>query len=223
MIELERVLLIIHIVAGMLALVAGAFAIGSKKGRSLHRKSGQVYFLTMTIIFLSGLILAGFRENRFLFMLSFLSYYTVFAGVRVLRLKKLHKNQKPAWYDWAAGCVNLFMNIIFLGMGLYILVRDVSAWGAALMYIGFGTGGIAISYTNLTPFFTPPNKAYHWYLAHIGNMMGGYIATFTAFLSTIVSRFDFPYPMLAFITPAILGVPVLVYWLTSYEKKLIKK
>ncbi len=212
-------ILYVHILVGSIALISGAVSILSKKGMPLHRKAGSIYFWAMTLVFITGIIVAGFRFNRFLFLIAFLSYYSVFAGVRFLKLKGLHKNQKPKWYDWAAGIINGVANIIFIGIGMYYLLRGNSNLPGALLSIGFGIGGFMISYTNLKPLVVRPSKAYHWYLAHIGNMMGGYIATFTAFLSTMVTRFELMNPFLAFALPSLIGIPLLLFWTNRIEKK----
>ncbi|MEQ9120878.1 hypothetical protein [Fulvivirga sp.] len=215
-------ILYVHILVGSIALLSGAVSILSNKGKQLHRKSGSIYFWAMTLVFITGIIVAGFRFNRFLFLIAFLSYYSVFAGVRFLKLKGLHKNQNPQWYDWAAGIINGVANIIFIGIGMYYLLRGNSNLPGALLSIGFGVGGLLISYANLKPFILRPSKAYHWYTAHIGNMMGGYIATFTAFLSTMVTRFDLMNPFLAFALPSLIGIPLLIFWTNRIEKSFAK-
>ena len=212
----------LHIIAGFVALVSGSGAILSAKGKTIHRKSGRVYFWAMTFVFITALILAGFQFNRFLFMIGFLSYYSVFAGVRSLKLKKLHKDQQPKWYDWLAGLINAGMNVIFIGIGVQIILEYPDQISESLMFIGFGIGGWTISYANLKPFLVRPEKAYHWYLTHTGNMMGGYIATFTAFLSTMVSRFEFPYPLFLFILPSLVGIPLLLWWQFQKEQSFNK-
>lgn len=204
--------LYLHILVGAVALSSGFVAISTAKGKRLHKSSGKIYFYSMTLVFITGVIVAGFKFNRFLFLIAFLSYYSVFSGVRILKLKQLHKGQKPQWYDWFAGVVNALANLVFIGLGLYYgLLRGFSS-GGALLSIGFGIGGLLISYTNLIPFINSPKKPYHWYLSHIGNMMGGYIATLTAFLSTLVTRFDIMNPYLAFALPSLIGIPLLLFW-----------
>jgi uncharacterized membrane protein len=212
--------LYLHILIGSIALLSGAVSILSTKGKHLHRKSGSVYFWSMTLIFITGIMIAGYRFNRFLFLLAFLSYYSVFAGVRFLKLKGLHKNQNPKWYDWAAGIINGAANIIFMGIGLYYLFEANNNLPGVVLSIGFGIGGLLLSYTNLKPFIKRPKKIYHWYTAHIGNMMGGYIATLTAFLSTMVTRFDLMNPFIAFALPSLIGIPMLLYWTKRIDKKL---
>jgi len=216
-------ILYIHIFVGSISLITGLIAIASAKGKTWHRQSGKIYFYAMTGVFITGIIVAGFRFNTFLFLIAFLSYYSVFAGVRTLKLKRIHKNQKSAWFDWFAGILNGVVNLVFLGYGVYFGISRGFSSGGALLSIGFGLGGLLISYTNLIPFIKRPDKPYHWYLSHIGNMMGGYIATLTAFLSTIVTRFDLMNPYLAFALPSLLGIPILIYWQKRIEKKFKPK
>ncbi|AXG69028.1 hypothetical protein KORDIASMS9_01247 [Kordia sp. SMS9] len=210
--------LYLHIFVGTISLISGAIAIFSAKGKMWHRQSGKIYFYAMTAVFITGIVIAGYKMNRFLFLIAFLSYYSVFCGVRSLKLKKLHKTQSPKWYDWFAGILNTLANAVFLGLGLYYFLFDIVSTGGALLTVGFGIGGLAISYANLKPFVIRPKEAYHWYMAHIGNMMGGYIATFTAFLSTMVTRFDLMNPFLAFALPSLIGVPLLIFWQKKVEK-----
>ncbi len=211
-------ILYLHIATGILALLSGAMAIFSKKGKTTHRKTGKLYVYAMTAVFITGLILAGYKFNRFLFLIAFLSYYSVFCGVRSLRLKQLHKSQRPKWYDWLAGALNTLANLIFLGLGIYYLISGVVHTGGIILTIGFGLGGLLLSYVNLKPFILKPKVPYHWYLSHIGNMMGGYIATFTAFLSTIVTHNNLMNPYIAFALPSLIGIPLLIYWQNRIEK-----
>lgn len=219
--QLTNQLLIIHIAAGFISLVTGLISILSLKGGKIHKKSGKIYFYSMTIVFVTAIIIASYRFNRFLFLIAFLSYYSVFAGVRKLRLKNLHKNQKPKWYDWTAGIFNGIANLFFIGLGIYYSIENGFFSGGALLSVGFGIGGLLISYVNLKPFIIKPNKSYHWYLSHIGNMLGGYIATSTAFLVTINGKFEIINPSLGFALPSIIGVPLIVYWIKKTEKKYV--
>ena len=220
---LIQYVLYLHIIVGGISLLAGAVAILSAKGKSTHKSAGKVYFLAMTVVFITGIVVAGYQFNRFLFLIAFLSYYSVFCGVRSLKLKQLHKGQKPQWFDWSAGIINALANFFFIGLGVYYIYHRGFASGGALLSIGFGVGGIILSYVNLEPFIRRPQKAYHWYLSHIGNMMGGYIATLTAFLSTMVTRFDLMNPFLAFALPSIIGIPLIIYWQKKIERSFKKR
>ena len=215
-------LIIVHAITGSISLVTGFISIVTKKGSPLHKKAGKIYFWCMTGVFITGIIIAGYQFNRFLFLIAFLSYYSVFSGVRALKLKQLHKGQKAQWYDWTAGIVNAVANLFFVGLGVYYLNKSGITSGGGLLSLGFGLGGLAISYNNLLPFVKRPKNGHHWYLVHIGNMMGGYIATLTAFFSVMISRSEFMNPFLGFALPSLIGVPFLIYWNSSVEKKFQK-
>lgn len=214
--------LIVHAITGGIALITGLISIVTIKGSPFHKKSGKVYFWSMTGVFITGIIIAGYQFNRFLFLIAFLSYYSVFSGVRALKLKQLHKRQKAQWHDWTAGIINAVANLFFVGLGVYYLTRNGITSRGGLLSLGFGLGGLVISYNNLLPFVKRPKKSYHWYLAHIGNMMGGYIATLTAFFSVMISRYEFMNPFLGFALPSLVGVPLLIYWNNRIEKKFQK-
>lgn len=101
-------ILYLHFLVGSIALLNGALAISSQKGRQLHRKAGSIYFWAMTLVFITGIIMAD------------------------------------------------------------------------------------------------------------------YIATFTAFSATVVSRLDLMNPFLAFALPPLIGVPLLIYWQHKIEKSFTK-
>lgn len=43
-------MLIIHVISGFLALVCGAVAISTKKGKGVHVTAGRVYFWSMMLV-----------------------------------------------------------------------------------------------------------------------------------------------------------------------------
>lgn len=205
-------MLYVHICAGAIALLSGAVAISTVKGKPSHRKFGKIYAVAMLVVFITGITIASYKFNKFLFLIAFLSYYTVFSGVRILKLKKLHKGQEARWFDWLAGSLNFIANFSFVFMAIYYAVTPDANVPGVLLSAGFGLGGMYLSYINMKPFIYKPEKAHHWYTYHLGNMMGGYIATFTAFFSTMVTRFEFMNPFLAFALPSLFGIPLIIYW-----------
>lgn len=213
----------IHIFCGFVALVSGLVSLVSAKGKSRHRAFGKIYVYAMTGVFVSGLYVAIDRDNHFLFLIAFLSFYSVFAGVRALKLKNLHRGQVPEKIDWIAGGINTLANLVFVGLGIFYWLKKGGVDSSVILTIGFGVGGLLISYTNLHPFFRKPDKSWHWYLSHNGNMMGGYIATLTAFISTTVTRYEFMDPFLAFALPSLIGIPLLIYWQGKIEKEFMLK
>ncbi|WKK80960.1 hypothetical protein [Marivirga arenosa] len=218
-----QIILIIHIFSGAIALISGAIAIATQKGKVKHKKSGKIYAMAMLIVFVTGISIASYQFNRFLFLIAFLSYYSVFSGVRILELKKLHQGQNPQWYDWFAGIINFIANLAFVAIAIHYALKPETNVAGVLLSAGFGLGGMYLSYVNMKPFVKRPTHVAHWYTYHLGNMMGAYIATFTAFLSTMVTRFELMNPFIAFALPSLIGIPLLVYWTHKTEVKFKMK
>src|SRR5687768_17052401 len=54
-----RALLVVHIIAGTVALIAGYVALGSAKGVTLHRRSGMIFVVAMLVMCLVGAVMAA--------------------------------------------------------------------------------------------------------------------------------------------------------------------
>jgi uncharacterized membrane protein len=76
----------IHILAGILALLAGALALFAAKGSTLHRRSGMVFVVAMLTLTSSAVIMAAFlRPNRMNVIAGILTFYFVSTGTLTLR------------------------------------------------------------------------------------------------------------------------------------------
>ncbi|MEQ8242753.1 hypothetical protein [Fulvivirga sp.] len=212
-----KVLAISHVMAGVVSLITGPMAMTTKKGGQVHRKAGKVYFYAMTYVFITAVVLSSIKFIPFLFMISFLSYYGCFSGVRILKLKKLHKDQKPKPYDWFAGIFTVVAGLSFGGYGIYLLTvgqEDVLGW----LSVFFGVFTINAGIGGLKLFMKRPTNAFYWYMYHIDGMMGSYIAAATAFAVTMGRMTAFNHWIL-WVAPAILGVPLISYWKRLYRMK----
>ena len=69
---------LIHIAAGLLALVAGAVALYAAKGSPLHRKSGMLFVVAMLTMTSTAVFMAAFlRPNRVNVVAGVLTFYLV--------------------------------------------------------------------------------------------------------------------------------------------------
>ncbi|CAN5179309.1 hypothetical protein BH09BAC3_BH09BAC3_00790 [soil metagenome] len=174
-----KVMLVIHIAGGTLALITGLGAMLTKKGGKTHRNFGKAYFWSMTIVFIGALALALGHTKTFLLMVAFFSYYMTVRGYRILYLKNLSVGQKPNYVDWIiTGVSGIFIVFLFLWGG-YVLVQ-----GEFMGIVGlvFGAVGSSFLYQDLKNFFGPPPEKMHWWYGHIASMGGSYIAAVTAFV-----------------------------------------
>lgn len=190
----------------------------TQKGSKPHRTAGKIYFWGMTGVFITAVFVSIMHNIPFLLMVGFFSYHMVCSGYRALSLKKLHLTQKPKVIDWAIAVVAGLFNIALLMWGIYnkFIVQE----NMGIVAIIFGLIGIQIVFTDVRKFFKKPSEKNHWLFSHIGGMMGGYIATWTAFL---VVNINFLPALVIWLGPAALGVPFIVYQLRkikSPEKKM---
>ncbi|MEL6944513.1 MAG: hypothetical protein AAFO82_17770, partial [Bacteroidota bacterium] len=90
------ILLVIHIIGGFSALVAGAVSIISKKGAKPHKVSGMVFFWGMMAVGISAISISLMKANDFLLHIGIFSIYMNTAGYRSIQDKSL----QPKWIDW---------------------------------------------------------------------------------------------------------------------------
>lgn len=209
-----KIFLILHIVSGAISLLVAPVAMIVEKGGEAHRKWGRTFFWAMTIVFVTAVVLSIVSWNPFLLMIGVFSYYSIVSGYRWLYLKKRHLGQQPKTIDWVALVITTLFNICFVIWGIYMAVNNNYSIFAYLA-IGFGLGGLMVAKGNLVKFLKhPPKNA--WIYEHIGGMIGGYIATVTAFSSQMM---NFLPGWMQWIWPTLIGIPLMAYWIRKYKNK----
>ena len=81
-------LLIVHIGAGFFAVLVGALPIVTRKGSRLHRLSGRVFAVLMTILLICAWAMTALRPDVYFLGLSAAASLTLFSGLRVLGRKR---------------------------------------------------------------------------------------------------------------------------------------
>jgi uncharacterized membrane protein len=209
-----KVLIIIHVFAGINALLSGALAMALKNKIANHRIAGKVYFISMNIIFVSGVILSLYRSSLFFLFISFFVYHSVLTGFRALKLKNMYRGQKPEKKDWA---IEIFMgvsNFSFFAYGIYSYMNGHGA--DALIPTIFGLFGLRAVVKNIRRFIYTPNDPTHWLQVHVGNMMGSYIGAVTAFLVNQTPHIPI-HPVILWFTPSIIIAPIIIFELRKIK------
>lgn len=211
-----RIILILHIIGGFIALVTGAVAMSTRKGGRLHRLNGKIYFWGMTAVFISAVTLSIAHHIPFLLMVGFFSYYMVVRGYRILYLKKLNLGQKAGWLDWG----------IVLAAGGFIVYLVIWGINNAVKGNGFGYVGIVFGFIgcsflagDVRKFLRPPTEKMHWWFTHISAMCGGYIATVTAF---VVVNVHLTPGWVLWLLPTAIGTPLIALTVRKYKKQFAK-
>jgi hypothetical protein len=214
-----RISLIIHVAAGMLALLSGLGAILLRNNVKQHRPFGRIYFWCMTVVFTTAVYVSAAHGNLFLFCVAFFTYYSCLTAYRSLRLKKLHAGQKPPALDWWIEGLFGFMHTAFIALGIYLLAKQNLQFG--IICLVFGLLGARANQLNIQRLRGRVSHSNYWLLAHIGGMLGSYIGAITAFMVNNNNRFLHLPQIVAWLGPAVILVPLIVYEVNRFKKKAV--
>lgn len=79
--------ILIHIIAGSMALLVGTLALFVYKGGKIHMRSGRVFLGCLAIVIITGLLgVFVFHRNAFLLVITVLSGYLGFSGLSCLEI-----------------------------------------------------------------------------------------------------------------------------------------
>ena len=205
--KIFTIAILIHVLAGIGALIFGALAIILKKNTPKHKPVGRFYFYCMTTIFVTGIFLSVCKGLLFLFFIAIFTYYSTIIAYRALRLKYLHNGQKPAKIDWIVEAIAgvTFVGLIIFAVYYYIENRDMNA----LIPLTFGSFGLWGVIKNTQRLLAKPKQTLYWLKMHIGNMLGSYIGAITAFVVNQAEHIPLP-PIVLWLGPAAILVPIIV-------------
>lgn len=213
----ERIVLGLHVAAGVVALLAGLVALSTEKGGARHRRAGRFYVRSMAVVVATVPVLFAFDPTdvarQFLVLVAIFSGYLVFSGYRALSRKR--PTDEAAGADWLAAAAVAATGI---GLGGWGVLQVVGGSGGPFGNIGivmvvFGGISIAAGGNDLLAFRDADRRG-PWLAAHLSRMIAGYIATvtavsvvnFTALLPGLVPD------VVAWLWPTAVGVPLIWYF-----------
>lgn len=209
-----KINLAIHIAAGFTGFFMAPVAMIVKKGGKAHRQWGWVYVWAMGIAALTALLASVFKNNWFFISLAVFSFYAAFAGVRVLKHKKIHLTGKVPFIDWMAAILNIAFSLCLVILGV---INLPGAFG--YIAITFGTIGTMNGSRDIKRFILKKEEKQRWLFEHIGGMLGSYIAAVSAF-SVNNLNFEWMPPIITWLWPTVIGVPLMMRWMNHYKQKL---
>jgi hypothetical protein len=206
--NIYKIMLGLHIVSGFLALLCGGVSLVVKKGGTLHRNSGKIFFYSMLGVSSTAIFISIVKNNQFLLLIGIFAFYLNYAGFRAVQNKSLN----PSSLDWlmlAIAVANSFFMVyslnmilmIFGGIGFYAAIQNLR--------------------TNIMLLKKKKLPELAWLKMHIGMMMGAYISTATAFLVVNMNSFDFmnlPYWFI-WLLPSFVLLPFSMYYTKKYTTK----
>ena len=212
--NLFRVLLVLHICAGTIALVVAPAAMLTAKGGRWHRRWGLGYLWATIVIAATGAVMSFIHPNLFLLMIAVFSFYLVFSGYRVLHRKK--PGQRASWFDQAVTLAMLLAGVALVAYGVRGL--QTSSFGVVPMI--FGAIALLLSGREMMGFRRPPSEPRWWWFSHMTNMLAAYITTVSAF--SVVNLTFLP-PIVRWIWPTIVGTAGILLWTRYYRRKFAQQ
>ncbi|OUS01068.1 DUF2306 domain-containing protein [Flavobacteriales bacterium 33_180_T64] len=205
-----QILIYIHAAFGGIALLTGFIAMVTKKGKTIHKKSGLIFFYSMMLSGIIAMVVAVLpkHESPFLFAVGIFSLYFVLTGNRALNFKRKNLNLK----------IDQLISIIMIITGiLMVLLPIVLTKSINIILVVFAIIGMIFSVQDLMLFKKPEQLRKGWLKLHLGKMIGGYISATTAFV--VVNDF-FP-SFYGWFIPGIIGGFIIAYWMRKMNKKTV--
>ncbi len=197
-------LLPIHIIAGLVGLIAGAIALSVRKGAKLHRKSGMIFVYAMLVVSITGTVMGTLLSEMAAVLPGMLSFYLVLTSWLTARHPVV---LKFSWIDLGAMLIGLTVGIASISYGL------VAEGKPTLLYIIFGAVALLGTFGDIRVLTRGIQGAYR-IARHLWRMC---VALFLASISLFIGQSQvFPE---ALRNSGLLPIPVLLvlvlmfYWL----------
>lgn len=182
----------IHVLCGILSLIAGCVAMIANKGRKIHNLAGVVFYWSMFLIFVTTMLFFILYPTnlkyQFFLGIGIVSFYPNWSGKRILAMKK---GLQPTVIDKIGAWLIGLSGVCMLAYGIYLTFNPAKEFGVLnVLFFIFGTVSLANAYGDLKLYlgYVKAEKM-HWFFAHAGKMMGAYSAAITAFCVNIIPRF----------------------------------
>ena len=205
-------LVLVHIIAGLSAIVAGAVALSAAKGGALHRKSGMVFVATMAVMACLGAYIASTKLHisfqKFNVMAGIFTVYLIATAVLTVR-----PHDDKRWIDYLALAVASSIAIFSLGLAALGFTGGKFHWFPTVPAVIFGTVALLAAIGDIRMLRAGGLQGKHRIARHLWRMcVAMFIATGSFFMGQAKV---FPeeiriLPVLA--APMILVLVVMFYW-----------
>ena len=209
------VFLAIHIAAGTMAFLLAPVALATAKGGKQHKQWGKVYLWSMGAVAATAVPMAFFFPVRFLALVAVFSFYFAFSGYRVLRLKELARSGSAEPIDWIAGVLTFLTSGLLAWMSWF---RPQTIEVLPVVGVIFGFIGMRGAAGQLLSFVRKPKEKMFWWYTHLGNMIGSYIAAWSAFSVVTLTRVIGNH-WYVWLWPSMVGIPAISLTTAYYRRK----
>ena len=195
-------LLVAHIFAGCISLIAAVFAVVSSKGKQAHILAGRTYFWGMAVIFLTAIPMSISSSNVFSFLIAIFSFYLAYAGMRFAR----NRTGTANLFDWVAVGLMVFSGLAMWFLALVYFMNNNSQYITLTI---FGFIAISLGYMDFRSYRNKSAIGKQRIARHLTNMLAGTIAVITAVL---VTNLSIEPVFILWILPTIIIFPLIFWW-----------
>ncbi len=204
MLEIDRILIIVHACFGGIALVTGGISLLSKKGSTIHKRSGKAFYYTMLTSVLMSLFIAIMPNHKssFLFSIGLFSLYFIIGGYRSLKYKMRDVVLK----------LDKILGSLIIVTGITMVVYPIMLKNTVdTVLMVFGIIAIIFGVIDLILLNNVKKLRKNWLKIHLSKMISGYVAAMTAF---VVVNGWIP-GVWAWFTPGVFGTIYMFFWLVK--------
>lgn len=198
----------VHVASGLIALMLGITALSTIKGGKAHRKSGKLFLFFLTIVVVTGLFgVLIFEVNQFLLVITVLSGYNAYSGMRVLKNKTNKINRQDILVALFAASTGIYFLYYMKSIGMF--------WSPVIIYSTLGALFSLILYDFLR--YLIPSEKYGnlWLYEHIYKMVAAFTALLAAATGTIYDEYQPHSQYLPSLFGTLLTIGFIVYF---YQK-----
>jgi len=205
--------IIVHVSSGTIALVLGLVALIATKGGKTHRKSGKIFIYLLTIVVITGLLgVLIFKVNQFLLVITVLSGYDAYSGMRVLK----NKTCKIKLQDILVGLFAVSTGIYFL----YYMKSIGLFWSPIIIYSTLGALFSMVLYDFLRYLIPKAKYGKLWLYEHIYKMVSAFTALLAAATGTIFDDFQPHSQYLPSLFGTLMAIGFIVYFYRKNRQKI---
>lgn len=198
----------IHVLAGTLALIAGFTSVIARKGGKQHIRFGWYFTRMVGVVIVTALIgVFVFKRNNFLLVITLLSFYDCFSGLRALKLN----GGKPKTYDYIIPVIVMASALYYI----YYISTIGMYWNPSVTYSTIGALFVITIY-DLCKFLIPvPVLKKARMYEHTYKMVSALIAITSAFSGTVFPNYK-PYSQLI---PSLFGFAYIIATFIRLSRK----
>jgi hypothetical protein len=197
--DLHHLNILFHVLAGSIALIAGLVALIVRKGSFSHVRFGRYFMRMIIVVIATGLIgVFVFKRNNFLLVITLLSAYNCFSGIRAIRLR----GERPSTIDRVVPLIVMAAALYYLyytrSIGLY--------WTPVIIYSTIGALFLVTGYDLCKIFFSQSLLQRSSGYEHVYKMVSSFSAITSAFTGTVFPQYQ-PYSQFL---PSVIGLAYII-------------